>query len=135
MIGSERFPGVAMPKVSHFEIGADDPERAMSFYKKVFGWKFEEYGGQNNYWLATAGEKEENGINGAIQPRTGFGSSVVNTITVKDIDETTRDIEENGGTVVVPMMEIPKIGKLIYFKDTEENVFGAIQPDPSMMQM
>ena len=29
-----------MPRVIHFEIVADKPERAMKFYKEVFGWEF-----------------------------------------------------------------------------------------------
>ncbi len=28
-----------MPRVVHFEIPADDPERAIEFYRQVFGWK------------------------------------------------------------------------------------------------
>ncbi len=32
-----------MPRVVHFEIHADDPERAVRFYKKVFGWKIEKW--------------------------------------------------------------------------------------------
>jgi uncharacterized protein len=56
-----------VPRVIHFEIPADDPERAVNFYKKVFGWKIDEYGvGDMNYWLVTTGNYKEPGINGAI---------------------------------------------------------------------
>ena len=34
-----------MPKVIHFEIPAEDTKRAVAFYKKAFGWKFNNYGG------------------------------------------------------------------------------------------
>lgn len=30
-----------MPTIVHFDIPADDLERAKSFYSKLFGWKFE----------------------------------------------------------------------------------------------
>ena len=30
-----------MPRVVHFEIHADDPERTISFYNSVFGWEFQ----------------------------------------------------------------------------------------------
>ncbi|MGZ7109599.1 MAG: VOC family protein, partial [Methanobacterium sp.] len=30
-----------MSKVIHFEIPAEDPERAIKFYEDVFGWKIE----------------------------------------------------------------------------------------------
>ena len=29
-----------MPTIAHFDIPADNPERAKSFYAKLFGWKF-----------------------------------------------------------------------------------------------
>lgn len=28
-----------MPRVQHFEISANDPEKLAAFYEKVFGWK------------------------------------------------------------------------------------------------
>ena len=28
-----------MPRVVHFEIAADDPDRATRFYQDVFGWQ------------------------------------------------------------------------------------------------
>ena len=125
-----------MSKVMHFEIGADDPKRAMIFYEKVFGWKSQKYeGGNMDYWLVTAGEKSEPGIDGAIQPRTQLGQSVINTIMVASIDETIEKITENGGVIIVPKMEIPKVGVMIYFQDTEGNIFGAMQADPNAMMI
>lgn len=34
-----------MSRVIHFEIPADDPERSISFYEKVFGWRIEKWDG------------------------------------------------------------------------------------------
>ncbi|WP_276699221.1 VOC family protein [Methanobacterium formicicum] len=34
-----------MPKVIHFEIPAEEPERAVEFYRKVFGWKIDKWAG------------------------------------------------------------------------------------------
>ena len=58
--------GEKLPKVIHFEIPATDTDRAVAFYKKVFGWKIDKYGGPTNYWLVTTGDDQEPGINGAI---------------------------------------------------------------------
>ncbi len=41
-----------MPRVVHFEINADDPERAAKFYQNVFGWKIKKWEGPIDYWLA-----------------------------------------------------------------------------------
>jgi predicted enzyme related to lactoylglutathione lyase len=125
-----------MPKIMHFEVGADDPKRAMEFYEKVFGWKYEKYGDSSmDYWLVMAGEKAEPGINGAIQKRTELPQSVINTIMVASIDDTIARITENGGMIIVPKMGIPKVGVMVYFQDTEGNIFGAMQSDPDAVMM
>ncbi len=53
-----------MPRVVHFEIPADKPERAVKFYESVFGWKISQWGGPMAYWLVSAGPKDEPGIDG-----------------------------------------------------------------------
>jgi len=118
-----------MSKVIHFEIAAEKPERAMQFYESVFGWTFNHYEGQP-YWLVKAGKDGEPGINGAIQPRRQQSQPVVNTINVESIDQTVKKIEKNGGVIIVPRTEVPGIGLMVYFKDTEGNVFCAMQPFP-----
>jgi len=57
-----------MSKVIHFEIHADDPQRAIRFYSSAFGWKIDRWGGPMDYWLVTAGAEGEPGINGAVMP-------------------------------------------------------------------
>lgn len=42
-----------MGRVSHFEITADDPDRAAEFYRKAFGWEINDWGGPFKYLLAT----------------------------------------------------------------------------------
>jgi uncharacterized protein len=60
-----------MPRVVHFEIHAVDPERAISFYKKMFSWTFQKWEGPMPYWLITTGNDNEPGINGGLLPRQG----------------------------------------------------------------
>ncbi len=119
-----------MPKVVHFELSADDPKRAMKFYENVFGWKFQHWGDQK-YWLASTGNEKEMGINGAIQPRRPESAPVVNTISVTHLDESIKKIEENGGRVITDKMEIPNVGTMVYFEDTEGNTHGLMQPLPN----
>lgn len=53
-----------MPRVVHFEVHADDPERAANFYSGVFGWELAKWEGPQDYWLITTGPDDEPGING-----------------------------------------------------------------------
>lgn len=40
-----------MPRPVHFEIPADDPARAIEFYRAVFGWTFQKWEGPMPYWM------------------------------------------------------------------------------------
>src|SRR5262249_60785108 len=60
-----------MPRVMHFEIHADNPERAVGFYTKVFGWSFKNWGGPMEYWLVTTGPDGQPGINGGARRPPG----------------------------------------------------------------
>ena len=47
-----------MARIVHFEIKADDPERAIRFYRQALGWKIEPMGdGSMGYWLVTTAQK------------------------------------------------------------------------------
>ena len=60
-----------MPRVVHFEIHADDPERAISFYQSVFGWQFQKWEGPLEYWMIITGPEGTPGINGGLVNRSG----------------------------------------------------------------
>jgi predicted enzyme related to lactoylglutathione lyase len=125
-----------MPRVAHFEIHADEPERAARFYTDVFGWQITSWEGPAEYWLVTTGPDSEPGINGGIVKRQGVidGTAVIAyvcTVDVPDIDATERAVLASGGEQVLDRMAVPGVGWLSYFKDTEGNIFGAMQPDES----
>ena len=117
-----------MPRVIHFEITADNPQRAVDFYTKTFGWTAEKWPGPMDYWLLTTGAKDTPGIDGGVVQRTGMAGHV-NTIEVDSVDEFSSTIIKNGGSVAVPMHAIPGVGYLAYFLDTEGSVFGVMQMD------
>jgi predicted enzyme related to lactoylglutathione lyase len=125
-----------MPRVVHFEIHADDPQRAVTFYQDIFGWQINKWEGPQDYWLVTTGPENEPGINGAIlrrpQPVNGDGViAYVCTIDVPSVDDVTAQITAYGGTIVLPKMAVPQVGWLAYCKDSEGNIFGVLQSDPS----
>lgn len=119
-----------MPRVVHFEIPADNPERAVEFYRKVFGWKIEKWEGPMEYWLVTTGEDKEPGINGGIMSKE-TQKTTVNTIDVPSVDSYIKKITEAGGKAVMPKTAVPGVGYMAYCVDTEGNVFGLMQSDPS----
>lgn len=124
-----------MPRVVHFEVHADDPQRAIRFYSTAFGWAFSQYGPQE-YWLITTGPDEQPGINGGLVRRRGAidGQAVtafVCTVDVESVDASLAQVLELGGQLALEKMPIPGVGWLAYARDTEGNVFGMMQNDPS----
>ena len=105
-----------MPRIIHFEIAADQPDRAAKFYSQVFGWKIQKWEGPVNYWLVTTGEGGT-GINGALKERASPSVSTVNTIDVPSLDEFLARIKGCGGKVVTPKAAIPGIGYHAYCQD------------------
>lgn len=117
-----------MPRVSWFDIPADDLQRAQKFYKDVFDWKFDKWDGPMEYYMADTG-KEEPGINGGLTKRMPGQMGITNTITVPSVDEFTKKITDNGGQLITQKMPIPGIGWFAQCTDTEGNIFGIIQMD------
>ncbi len=124
-----------MPRVIHFEVHVDNPQRAMAFYMKTFGWKFKRWGTEMEYWTIQTLPPSDPGINGGMIKRAGpkgMGiQTFICTIDVPDLEEYVGKVMINGGLIMKPKMPIPGIGWMAYAKDTEGNVFGMLQEDPS----
>jgi predicted enzyme related to lactoylglutathione lyase len=113
-----------MPRVVHFEIHAGDPERAVKFYQTLFGWNFQKWEGPMEYWMVITGPDDQPGINGGM-------IAYVCTVDVANVDASLKTALDNGAQIALPKMAIPGVGWLVYCKDTEGNIFGMMQNDPS----
>jgi hypothetical protein len=123
-----------MRKVVHFEIPADDLQRAKAFYGDVFGWHIStmdmpgggEYTGVTTTPVdgQTMTPTEPGAINGALVNRDQTNTAPVITIDVDDITATLQQIEGAGGSTVLARTAIPGMGAFGYFKDPDGNVLG-----------
>jgi hypothetical protein len=120
------------PKVTFFELSADDPPEDDELLRKglwlavpgvgrgrVLAGDDRSPGGPGHQWGRPAQEAEE-------RPGGQY-------LGVANLDEAIKKIEKNGGKVAVPKMDIPNLGTMVYFLDTEGNVHGLIQPRPNPM--
>jgi predicted enzyme related to lactoylglutathione lyase len=117
-----------MPRVVHFELPADEPDRAAAFYKSIFGWSFDKWGAEE-YWLITTGEKGQPGIDGGMGRRSPHNQAVVNTVDVPSVDDYSAKVLAAGGKILMPKVAIPTVGWLAYCQDTEGNAFGIMEED------
>ncbi len=119
-------------RVVHFEIPADDPERAVAFYGSAFGWDLNSMPGFG-YTLASTGPTGDRGptetgyINGGLLRRCDEVPSPVITIGVDDIDASLATIGELGGSTVRGKEPVGDMGFAAYAKDSEGNVLGLWQ--------
>ena len=118
-----------MPKINHFEINAEDLPRAKSFYENVFHWKIEKWEGPIEYWIITAGDEDEEGINGGLQKRENKEDRIFNYVGVESVDKTIKKVEDNGGEILKQTSPIPGVGYYAFFKDTEGNRLGIMEED------
>lgn len=128
-----------MGRVVHFEIHADDPERAIKFYSDLLGWTFAKWEGPMEYWMIKTGPDGQPGINGGLIRRQGpspaSGQPVncyVCTAEVSQMDDRIARATKLGAEIAVPKMPIPGVGWLVYIKDTEGNIVGMMQTDPTV---
>jgi uncharacterized protein len=115
--------------IAHFDVHADDIDRARKFYQEVFGWRFSPWGPPGFFMIAT-GDENDPGIHGAVHERPKDEDRCVGfqcTISVEDIDEIAAAIRREGGQITIPKMTIPTVGELIQFRDTEGNLVCAMR--------
>jgi uncharacterized protein len=125
-----------MPTIVHFDIPADDIERAKKFYSDLFGWKIEKWSksgtGDMEYWMVTTtDEKGNKGLDGGIMKRQNPQHQVTNSIDVKSVDEYSSKVQQLGGKVVYPNMAITGMGYFAGCLDTEGNSFGIFEYNES----
>src|SRR5262245_46709911 len=125
-----------MNRVVHFEIPAEDLERAKKFYSENFGWKLNQLGPEmGNYVLVQTGPTDEKGmpqdkafINGGLMKRDPSASSPVLVIAVGDADQAVENVRKSGGKLVGEIIDIPNVGRYARVQDSEGNVIGVIKP-------
>ena len=130
-----------IPSIVHFEIPADDVERARKFYSTLFGWKIEKIevrkdGETMDYWMISTTsssegkgggsheEKKSASIDGGLMKRQDPQQPNLNYIGVSSIDEYSKKVKELGGKVVMPKTEITGYGFFAVCIDTENNAFA-----------
>ncbi|MCQ1535928.1 VOC family protein [Methanosarcina sp. KYL-1] len=115
-----------MPTIVHFDIPADDTERARKFYSELFDWKFERPPGppMEYYLVETEDLEGEAGPGGGLGKRGAPDQRMMNYIGVPSVDEYLAKVEKLGGKVLMQKTVVPGWGYLAICKDTEDNTFG-----------
>lgn len=120
-----------MPRVIHFDLSADNPNRAAAFYRNVFDWEVNKWERPDDYWLIQTGTSEDPGVTGGIAARIKPEDTTAVIFDVDSVDEAAKKVVEAGGVIREKKKAIHGIGHLIMCRDTEGNTFGIMRLDES----
>ena len=127
--------------VVHFEIPADQPERAASFYRELFGWDIKQFeggaAGGMEYWTVRTvptnadGTPSRPGVNGGLMRRMYPNQVPVNYINVENVEEFVGRAARLGAKVLMGKTAVPGMGWFAQLTDTEGNLFAVWETDMS----
>jgi predicted enzyme related to lactoylglutathione lyase len=124
---NKEFGGMKkMTGIVHFEIPADDMQRAKTFYSNLFGWNIVGMPGMEYMMIDVYGAP-----GGGMMKRMHPEQQMINYIGVPSVDEYAAKVETLGGKIIVPKKAVPGMGYFIVCMDTENNPFGIWEMDPA----
>jgi predicted enzyme related to lactoylglutathione lyase len=107
------------------ELMTTDVEAAKRFYTELLGWTTEEVPGMSYTIVKTDGT----GVGGimAVPPHAaGCPPHWGTYITVDDVDATARKAQELGAKTIMPLTDIPNVGRFYTFQDPQGAVISLI---------
>lgn len=95
----------------HLELSTNDMDATKAFLSSAFGWRFEEWmPGYTGWWAPGA-------LMGGLRPTMEEEPTpqAVPYLVVDDLDARLVRVKEAGGTITVPIQEIPHAGRFFWF--------------------
>ena len=112
---------------SWFELRTTDPAAAKDFYIKLFGWDTEEMPmGDMTYTIVKVGDEGVGGIAPMPPDVQGVPPNWGCFVTVDDVEATAKLAQELGAKTVLPLTEVPEVGKFYAFQDPQGAVISVI---------
>ena len=114
------------------ELMTRDVDAAKSFYRAVLGWELEDINMPSGpYTTIQAGGEQVGGIMPMPEDvPAGTPPHWATYVTVQDVDTVAARIRRHGGTVLVPPMDIPFVGRFCTFCDPQGAVLSVISYTP-----
>lgn len=113
---------------SWFELMTTDPEGARDFYTQLFGWGSKDMEmATGKYTTLQVGETSVAGMMKMPDDApTGMPPNWGCYVTVKDVDATCTRVTQLGGKVVMPVFEVPSVGRMAVIQDPQGAVLSVI---------
>jgi len=109
------------------ELLAKDVDEAAKFYCQIFGWQTVDFPGGINYTLFQKAGRNVGGL--MRRPTEDCQPQWMSYVTVKDVDLTLKKVTESGGKITMPATDIPAVGRVAVFEDSQGASLGIIKLD------
>ncbi|MCG8435479.1 MAG: VOC family protein [Gammaproteobacteria bacterium] len=107
-------------KINYVEFPAKDIEAVKTFFTRVFGWSFEDYGPE---YTAFANAGLDGGFfHSELNAATANGSALI-VFYSETLEETQSKIENAGGAIIKPVFSFPG-GRRFHFSDPSGNEYA-----------
>ncbi|MCI4368403.1 MAG: VOC family protein [Thermoplasmata archaeon] len=107
-------PALGPASFAFTEMASEDPARSRRFLERVFGWRFRATVMPQGEYLAF--EAPDGGRGGIRPTRSTESPSSLSYVRVSDLDSAQAQVEREGGTIVLPRVDVPKMGSFFWFK-------------------
>lgn len=112
------------------ELSSTDLDASKKFLGEVVGWTFDEVDmGTGLYTIAKSGDDQVAGMMKTQDPN--MPSAWVSYVHVADVDAAAGKVEGAGGKIMMPIMEVPKVGRFCWVQDPAGAVFALMTPEQS----
>lgn len=122
-------PAPGRPQLGEFcweTISSPDLERARSFYRDVFGWVEQSMPGGGGTVFGTGPEMQDGVAD--LQKAEGMPPAWMTYVVVETIEDARARAEKLGAQVVVPLIEVPHVGRIAFIADPTGGHIGLFQP-------
>ena len=109
------------------ELLVANPGVAEKFYSQLFGWQAAEFPGGMPYTLF---KKDGRDVGGLMKsPKENMPPHWLAYVFVENVDAAAKRAADLGGTVLMPPMDIPTVGRIAVFQDPQGAALGLFQPE------
>ena len=110
------------------ELITSDPAKAAEFYGSLFGWTIEsmEMPGVGVYRVIKVGDQPMAGLMATPPGAGGMPPAWGSYVTVQNVDSTVEAAQRLGGQVLVPVMDVPGVGRMAVLQDPQGAVVNVI---------
>lgn len=113
------------------ELMTTDTDKAAAFYGSLLGWTCKDSGMPNiKYFIFSVGEQGHAGMM-KITPEMGpIPSNWLTYFNVEDAGAALERAERQGAKALMPIEEVPSVGRFVAIQDPQGAVFAILQPAP-----